>query len=159
MAPRLDYAAVVWNRPKADRSTVATECNQNFTTVQRIAMKAIAGCFRTTPTAALEIESGLQPAWIRLQTKVLTSVTRMQSLSIYHPIHTYISEALRRRTACGTYTSALENLFKQFPMTTRRLEPIEPFIRPPWYTPKLEFQAEESKDAAKKYHEKSLNNT
>jgi hypothetical protein len=30
-------------------------------TVQRLAMKAILGCYRTTPTAAMEIESDLQP--------------------------------------------------------------------------------------------------
>ena len=159
VAPRLDYAAVIWNRPKADRSALATACNRTFTTVQRIAMKAILGCFRTTPTAAMEMESGLQPAWIRLQTKVLISVTRMQSLSIHHPIHTYISDALRTRTACCTHTSVLENVFKQFPIATQQLEPIEPFIRPPWYTPRLHFQAEESKDAAKQRHDESLNNT
>jgi ribonuclease HI len=44
-------------------------------------------------------------------------------------------------------------------MATRRLEPIKPFIRPPWYTPKLQFQAEETKDAAKQHHDKSLTNT
>jgi ribonuclease HI len=44
-------------------------------------------------------------------------------------------------------------------MATRRLEPIEPFIRPPWYAPRLQFQAEESKDAAKQHHDESLNNS
>jgi hypothetical protein len=114
VAPRLDYASVIWNQPKADRSASATAYNQKFTTVQRIAMTAILGCFHTAPNTAMEMESGLQPAWLRLQTKSLTSVTRMQSLSTCHPIHAYIAEALQTRTTCLPYTSILENIFRQF---------------------------------------------
>jgi hypothetical protein len=53
-------------------------------TTQRISMKAVLGCYRTTFTAVLEIETGLQPTWIRLQKKVLLATARMQSLSAKH---------------------------------------------------------------------------
>ena len=61
-------------------------------------MKAILGCYRTTPTAAMEIETGLQPAWIRLQTKNLLVITRMQSLSTRHPIHEWLALTTRPST-------------------------------------------------------------
>jgi hypothetical protein len=86
VAPLTDYATVVWHRPKGDGSAASSEQIRKLTTIQRLAMKAILGCVRTTPTAAMEIETGLQTAWIRLQTTTLLAITRMQSLSTRHPI-------------------------------------------------------------------------
>ena len=57
-------------------------------------MKAILGCHKTTPTAAMELETGLQLSWIRLQTKALLATTRMQSLSASHPIEGWLTNAL-----------------------------------------------------------------
>src|SRR4030095_4367439 len=57
IAPCTDYAAVIWHQPKADGSTAKLMQAQKLTTVQRIAMKAILGCYRTTPTTAMLIES------------------------------------------------------------------------------------------------------
>jgi len=71
----MDYAASIWHQPKADGSTVGSAHVRRLSTIQRLAMKAILGCYRTTPTAAMEVESGLEPPWIRLQTKVLLAVT------------------------------------------------------------------------------------
>ena len=62
LAPRTDYAAVVWYQPRADGAMAGTTQVRKLTTVQRIAMKAVLGCYRTTPTAAMEIEADLQPA-------------------------------------------------------------------------------------------------
>ena len=44
IAPRMDYGAVVWHRPKHDGSTASTGQVQKLTTIQRLAMKAITGC-------------------------------------------------------------------------------------------------------------------
>ena len=131
IAPRTDYAALIWHRPKDDGSTAGTVQNRRLTTIQRLAMKAILGCYKTTPTAAMEIETGLQPPWIRLQTKVLLSTTRMQSLSSKHPIQEWLTNALRTRTACISHRSNLENILQQFPHMCGRIETIEPYIRPP----------------------------
>jgi len=87
VASRMDYAAIVWHHPKADGSTANSAQVRRLTTVQRIAMKAILGCHRTTSTAAMEIETELPPAWIRLQTKVLLATNRMRTLSSRNPIH------------------------------------------------------------------------
>jgi hypothetical protein len=81
VAPRMDCAAMIWHMSKADGSTASSIQVRRISTVQRIATKAILGCYRTTPTAAMKIEAGLAPAWIRLQAKALLSGTRMQSLS------------------------------------------------------------------------------
>ena len=64
IAPRTDYAAIIWHRPKDDGSTAGTVQARKLITVQRLAMKAILECYRTTPTAAMEIETGLQPPWL-----------------------------------------------------------------------------------------------
>ena len=154
IAPRTDYAAIVWHRPKDDGSTKGSAQIRRLTTIQRSAMKAILGCFRTTPTAVMEIETGLQPAWIRLQTKVLLATTRMQSLSVRHPIKECLTNALRMRTANITHRSNLENILQQFPYMSERIETIEPYIRSPWWTPTTKIRIETTKNDAKLLHDK-----
>jgi hypothetical protein len=137
VASRLDYAAIIWHRPHANGATDATLQTKKFTTVQRLAMKATLGCYRTTPTAAMEIESGLQPAWIRLQTKVLSAVTRMQSLSPNHPIWPWLERGVknvRSSTKPTVHSSNLENLVQEFPnFMTCMIERVPPFPNgPPW---------------------------
>jgi ribonuclease HI len=117
-------------------------------------MKAILGCYRTTPTLAMEVESGLLPPSLRLQNKVLTAVTRMQSLTNSHPIEQYIHNALRLRTANITHRSNLENVLQQFPFMTSKLESIEPFIRPPWWTSPAILRIPPTKDDATLLHDK-----
>ena len=54
-----DYAAVIWHRPK-DGNKMATSTQAcKLHKIQRLAMKAITGCYKTTATAAMEIENGL----------------------------------------------------------------------------------------------------
>ena len=134
IAPRTDYAAVIWHRPRADGSAAHSAQTRQLSTIQRIAMKTVLGCYRTTPTAAMELESGLPPPWIRLQTKVLCSFTRMQSLAQSHPIHDSLTNGLRTRTSCVKYRSNVENILQQFPVTTAKISTIAPFTRPPWCT-------------------------
>ena len=116
-------------------------------------MKAILGCFRTTPTAAIEIEAGLAPTWLRLQTKVLLAITRMQSLSSQHPIYGWIERGLRTRTAAVVHRSNIENILQQFPITTTKLEVIQPFIRAPWWTTRASIQIAAGKDMANTLHD------
>ena len=142
VALRKDYAAIVWHRPKDDGSTAGNVQMRKLTTIQRLAMKAILGCYKTTPTAAMEIESGLQPPWIRLQTKVLLATTRIQSLSSRHPIQERLTNALRTRTACISHRSNLENILQQFPYTCGNIETIETYICPPWWTPAAKIRIE-----------------
>ena len=131
ISTRTDYAAVIWHRPmdgnKMATSTQACQLDK----IQRLAMKAITGCYRTTSTAAMEIETGLQPSWLRLQTKTLQAITRMQTLSKKHPLQEWLANAMRTRTAQNPHQTNLENILQQFPQMTENIETIEPYIRPP----------------------------
>ena len=151
---RTDYGAIIWHRPNdsLQPSTQASKLDK----VQRLAMRAILGCFRTTPTIAMEVESCLMPTWLRLQKKVLLSATRMKSLSIHHPIKFWIKNALRTRTMAMHFISPMENLFKQFPDLTYSTESIEPFIRPPWWLSPIVTNIEMQKNLAQLRHNNNL---
>ena len=133
---RLDYAAIIWHRPRPDGSAAASVQARKLTTVQRLGMKAILGCHHTTPTVAMEVESGIQPTWLRLQTKVLTAATRMQFLDNKHPIKQWLAKArkkTRNQRAKIKYLSNLENIAQQFRTILKRPnKEIKPFEQAPW---------------------------
>jgi hypothetical protein len=70
---------------------------------------------------------------MRLQTKVLSALTRMQTLATNHPIHEFLASGLRTRTSAVKHRSNIENILQQFEITTTGvLSTIPPFTRPPW---------------------------
>ena len=84
----------------------------------------------------------------------------MQTLSRKHPLQEWLASAMRTRTAQNPFQTNLENILQQFPHMTETIETIEPYIRPPWWTPKVEIKIDITKDKAKsqyyeKQHEKS----
>jgi ribonuclease HI len=70
--PMLSYAAVVW----WPRTGIGT-ARLNLTRVQRQFCLAIAGCMRTTPTAALEIILDLPPLHIHIEREALAAACRL----------------------------------------------------------------------------------
>ena len=70
----------------------------------------------------MEVEAGLPPAWICVQTKVLLAMTRMQSLPPHPPFHQWLQSALRTQTAAVVHKSNIENILQQFPITATKLE-------------------------------------
>src|SRR5579859_4200733 len=68
VAARMDYAAIVWHRPTKHEQPPASL--SKLETAQRTAMKAILGAFRTTTTSAMEIDTSLLPAHLRLRRKI-----------------------------------------------------------------------------------------
>jgi endonuclease/exonuclease/phosphatase (EEP) superfamily protein YafD len=134
---RMDYGAIIWHRPQSNNSAAASTTQaKKFATVQRIATKAILGCYRTTPTVAMDLESDIPPPWIRLRTKALTATTRIRSLAKRHPIHQWIDRAHQRVTASNIqihHISNLESIMSQFPSTQSEVQEIKPFKgKPPW---------------------------
>jgi hypothetical protein len=85
IAPRIDYAASIWHRV-GDKKAQSIHQITELTKTQRLAMRVITGCFRTILTAALEYEIGLPPAGLRLEHKILQSLTRMQTLPENHSL-------------------------------------------------------------------------
>ena len=78
-APRMDYASIIWHRPQDPKTEFSVTQTRRLSTVQRLIMTAMTGCFRTISTAALEIESDLLPTDLRLQKKVLNSALRLMT--------------------------------------------------------------------------------
>src|SRR5919205_407247 len=76
-----------------------------------------------------------------------------------HPIHKWISRALRTRTSSLHHRSNLEHIFQHFPQLTAEIETIELFIRPPWWTSRIQIQIAEDKDAAKQQHDDIITKT
>jgi Reverse transcriptase (RNA-dependent DNA polymerase) len=140
VASRLDYAAIIWHRPNAKEAKDQTAYMQKFGTVQRIGMKAILGCYRTTPTAAMEVETGLLPPYLRLQTKILKAATRIQELPLTHPAkrlkqkaESEVSKAQHRRRPQPRHCSPMENLVMQFKdFIPPGLRERETYKKPPW---------------------------
>ena len=88
----MDYAAIIWHRPKDTHTVLTTSQLQAFSSLQGRIMRAITGCFRTTAIAAMEHESELlSPQW-HLIGKILRTV--MASAAENHPIHAWITQAL-----------------------------------------------------------------
>jgi ribonuclease HI len=154
VAPRTDYAAIIWHRPN-DKHSQATAQQSKLETVQRLAMKTILGCFRTTPTTAMQIETGLIPPHLRLQTKVLRTLTRMQTLPNSHPLKEWIEIARNNSNKISSFPSNLDNLAKQFPEIMTPSETIRTHVRPPWWTPTIDIHIEPTKEDAKEYHDRT----
>ena len=136
VAPRMDYAASIWHRPQKYGKMNAPPRLNKLISTQRIAMKAIIGCFKTTSTPAMEIETALPPTHIRLRTKILRSFTRMQTLQDDNPVSACIQRAVRSRS--DKAISNLEHLARCFPeYANTKMEKIKPFVRPPWWKPTI----------------------
>src|SRR5436190_2278230 len=59
-----DYMAIIWHRPKDGNKMATSTQASKLNKIQRLAIKAITGCYKTTAMAAMEIETGLQPSWL-----------------------------------------------------------------------------------------------
>jgi len=148
--PRTDYAATVWHKLNSTTQV------QKLTTIQRIAIKAITGCLKTTSTTAMQFEAQLLPVNLRLKRQLQRYITRVQTLSENQPVAQAYKNALRkyRQQRKPTPTSKLEHLIHNFPEETKRpLETIRPYIRPPWRQPQANVQIQLTKKAAKSRHD------
>jgi ribonuclease HI len=142
-----------------DISSIAnlyTAQQNRLETVQRLAMKAILGFVRTTLTAAMQIETGIMPLQLRLQEKVLKTLTRIQTLPKEHPLHEWNEKAKNNRNKTTIFLSNLENLVKHFlQIATTPSEAIVPFIRPLWWIPTIATHIEPTKEDGKAFHDKT----
>src|SRR5205814_9785916 len=105
----------------------------------------------TTPNAALKIESALPPTHLRLQSKILRTITRMMTLPPDHPVMACIQRAIKSKST--TNLSNLEYIVKNFPEYVKPVETILPFIRPPWWEPPHSIIIEKDKETAKLLHD------
>ena len=155
-APRMDYAAIIWHRPKDNGKALTVGQISRISAIQRQIMKAILGCFRTTSTTALEIETALTPPKHRLCSKILHTVTRLQATSFDHPIQQWINRALHNGGGLS-HESNLENLINHFPeYFDLMIERIQSYVRSPWWTLRAAINIELNKDSAELSHNVTL---
>ncbi len=97
----------------------------------------------------------LSPQW-RLTSKILRTITRMTTTAVNHPIHTWITQALRH--GGPPHMSNLGNLIKHYPEYIQPgMEHIAAYIRPPWWeVPAITAISAASKDEAAKAHQQQL---
>src|SRR5437667_7435092 len=155
-APRIDYAAIVWHRPKDTHTTPTTAQLRALSSLQGRIMRAITGCFHTTAITAMEHETELlSPQW-HLTSKILRTVTRMISTAKNHPIQVWITRALTEEHR--SYITNLENLIKHFPEHIQpNMEHIETYIRPPWWKlATITSISASNKDKAAEEHKRRL---
>src|SRR5881394_1282641 len=93
--PRIQYGAAIWHRPEDTRNSPATAQVSSLTSVQRLAMKTITGCFRTTSTSALQHETELLPIDLELRKQITKYLTRVQTLPTKHPTKVWLLKATR----------------------------------------------------------------
>src|SRR5579859_4124618 len=112
--PRIQYGAPIWHRPEDTRNSPITSQISNLTTVQRIAMKTITGCFKTTSTVALQYKTELLPIELELRKQIMKYLTRIQTLPAKHPTKICFKNAVRhwQTTNSKTFSSNLEHLGK-----------------------------------------------
>jgi hypothetical protein len=118
-------------------------------------MKAVLESFQTTATTALEVESGLMPAHLRLQSIILCTYTHFATL----PMSNLVNAALRRAAASQSqiFISPLEYLTRNFPeYSPSMMETIQPYIRLPWWIPMARIDISTNKKEAKKRHDETL---
>jgi hypothetical protein len=86
-------------------------------------------CFRTTATTALEVELGLMPASLHLQSKILSAYTHLITLPQNNPVNPILMRATT--SPSPIFISPLEYLTKTFPdYSPSMMETIQPYIHP-----------------------------
>ena len=155
VAPRMDHAAIIWHRPAAQGNMHRPGQLSKLEGAQRTTMKAILGTFHTTATSTLEIESSLYPTHLRLRTKILKSLARMQTYPPTNPVHSCIQRAARSQSK--VHTTTLEYMMTTFPQyNSPTIETIYPHPKPPWWTPPFKVNICGDKMAAKKRHDEAI---
>ena len=155
VAPRMDYAAIIWHRPSAQGNMDRPGQLGKLEEAQRTAMKAVLRTFRTTATSALEIESSLYPTHLRLRSKILKSLSHMQTYPPTNPIQSSIQRAARSQSK--VHITTLEYMTRTFPQyKSSTIETIHPHPKPPWWTPPFMVNICGDKKEAKKQHDDTI---
>src|SRR6266496_6220407 len=118
VAPRMDHAAAIWHRPEDHRKAPTTSQINKLSSVQRQVMKTITGCFGTTPTTTLEMETTLLPTQPHLHSKALRTITRIQTHQHKLSLCRWVKQALVNIIKTDgniSHASNLEQLALTFP--------------------------------------------
>ncbi|EDO04694.1 hypothetical protein SS1G_07177 [Sclerotinia sclerotiorum 1980 UF-70] len=131
-----DYASVIWWRGQAHFKDM-------MQSLQNLALRKILGVFKTAPILPMEVEAGLKPSKIRLDSNIRQYAFRLAKLSPNHPINIEkasliqyqanldaISTPRRKRYKPTQLDKIKESINQDFNPSS--LEKIIHFNFPPW---------------------------
>ncbi|EDN91104.1 hypothetical protein SS1G_00507 [Sclerotinia sclerotiorum 1980 UF-70] len=131
-----DYASVIWWRGQAHFKDM-------MQSLQNLALRKILGVFKTAPIPPMEVEAGLKPSKIRLDSNIRQYAFRLAKLSPNHPINIEkasliqyqanldaISTPRRKRYKPTQLDKIKESINQDFNPSS--LEKIIHFNFPPW---------------------------
>lgn len=127
--PKITYSLDIWYTPPNKRAgqTKTTALLPYYVSckkTQRIAMLAITGMLRTTPTDFVDAHAGILPIELALLKATHRAVTRMLTLPSTHPLHSIVSYT--RANPPSKHASPLANLLRIFKMNRTNMETILP---------------------------------
>ena len=101
--PMITHAAVVW-WPQVKLGVARAMLSR----VQRLACLALTGAIRTSPTATLEVITGLLPLDIHIKQVAMTTSYKINSLKNWKRVqnlgsHSYILEKMHKEVICTKY--------------------------------------------------------
>jgi hypothetical protein len=158
--PQIVYGCSVWYTPRCQPGHT-TKMRMTLGKIQLEAARIIAGAFRATSAAALDVELFLLPIHLQLEKRtqhttisILTSppTTKMED----PPIHDRPSAARSRRDQGPKYRSPIKRLkdnleAKLVAELINNLEVRDPFVVEPW-RPLPTVTIQDNREAAEKHH-------
>ena len=114
--PHLEYSSTAW-------TTAAKTNTKRLSKVQNAGMRLITGGMRTTPIAAMEKATGLQPLEERREEKVLRQGEKMKRIPA-HPLNRRLQELTKNRLKRKSINHISKSLRNRFPEV---LPPNQPF--------------------------------
>lgn len=121
-----DYGSQLWYKPEGVDSLL-----KPIQDIQNMALRKILGCFKTSPTRAVEIEAAIPPVKARLSGTVRKYALRASKLPKSHPISQELEKTLQATTFETRKTTQMERILNSVELTGR-LEPITHHYFAPW---------------------------
>ena len=149
--PHLEYSSSAW-------TTAAKTNTERLNKVQNASMRLITGGMRSTPIAAMEQATGLQPLEERREEKVIRQAEKMKRIPA-HPLNRRLQEPTKnrlKRKSINHISKSLRNRFPEVLLPNQPFEELKDYEE--WETcehnirfeiPGIRSKEEHSKDALK----------
>ncbi|GAA6044449.1 hypothetical protein JCM8097_004729, partial [Rhodosporidiobolus ruineniae] len=150
--PRRDWMGAIWWRREGCEKKV-----KMLRAVQRESARLVSGCFRTTALDAMEVEAGLTPIEVALETASARLAIRALSAPPTHPLHT--PTCLAAATPTPKHPSPLHTVLSSpfLPSFPQPLEQLDPEPTAPWAAwPRVETLGVTGDRDAREHHDRIL---
>jgi ribonuclease HI len=159
LLPQITYACSTWYIRGGHGFKGATnEVHRTMESIQYQTLHRIAGAFRTTSRAALEICLHIPPPQVTLARMAEEACLRLLTSPLREELHAVRrnSEEIGRATApLASPLHRLEHILEEKLGTLQQIETIHPFIVPPWWEAP-ETSIEDTREKALRAHKEAL---